>query len=158
LRGAFDLWLLFLIGLILVYSKWWAWYGGWFWGPRFLLFASVPASLAIAVQLDRPRGRSLGTLLGVFAALTLSAWVGLNGAIFDQRDLELCVQNTYALEVLCWYTPEFSVLWHPFVSGLSMPADQIVLVVYFAIVYVWLAVAVAVEIVRAGAKTTWLAS
>jgi len=154
LRGAFDLWLLFLIGLILVYSKWWAWYGGWFWGPRFFLFASIPASLAIAVHVNEPRGRSLGMLLGVFGALTLSAWVGLNGAVFDQRDLELCVQNSYALEFLCWYTPEFTVLWHPFVSCLSVPADQIVLVAYVVAAYAWLAAPVVPEIAKTAVSTT----
>jgi hypothetical protein len=97
-------------------------------------------------------------LLGVFGALTLSAWVGLNGAVFDQRDLELCVQNTYALEFLCWYTPEFSALWHPFVSGLSVPADQIVIVIYFVTVYVWLAVPIAVELVTTTAHRRWLGS
>src|SRR6185436_5776493 len=34
-----DAWMLFLVGLVLVYARWWAWYGGWFWGPRFLLIA-----------------------------------------------------------------------------------------------------------------------
>ena len=155
LRGAFDLWLLFLLGLILVYSKWWAWYGGWFWGPRFFLFASVPASLAIAVHVHQCRGRSLGMILAVLAALTLSAWVDLNGAVFDQRDLDLCVQNTYALEFLCWHTPEFSVLWHPFVSGLSVPADQVVIVIYCAIVYLWLAAPIADAMTRTGIQMTW---
>src|SRR5262249_14740881 len=33
----------FVVGLVLAYARWWAWYGGSFWGPRFFLVASVPA-------------------------------------------------------------------------------------------------------------------
>jgi hypothetical protein len=36
-----DLCLVFLLGLILTYARWYGWYGGQFWGPRFFLFASV---------------------------------------------------------------------------------------------------------------------
>src|SRR5206468_4886727 len=49
LRQCYQYCLLFLVGLVIAYAKWWAWYGGFFWGPRFLLFASFPASLAMAV-------------------------------------------------------------------------------------------------------------
>src|SRR4029078_4990998 len=41
----------FLAGLILVYARWWAWYGGWGWGPRFLLYAGVPSALGLAIVL-----------------------------------------------------------------------------------------------------------
>jgi len=53
LKGMHRLWLWFLAGMILVYASWWAWFGGWFWGPRFFLFACFPASLAIAVRLQQ---------------------------------------------------------------------------------------------------------
>jgi hypothetical protein len=153
LRAAYHLWIWFLIGLIVVYAKWWSWYGGWSWGPRFFLVASVPASLAIAVRLQRVREAGRWSLVATLLALTLSVWVGLDGAVFDQRDLSLCVQNTYALEFVCWYTPEFSVLWHPFVNGLSLSADQIAIAVYFLIVYLWLAVPIVFEIVGTAAAT-----
>src|SRR2546430_10361340 len=41
-------------GIVLVYGTWWAWYGGFTWGPRFLIFASLPASLLLAAQIRRP--------------------------------------------------------------------------------------------------------
>ena len=44
---------IFVIGLVLVYSKWWAWSGSWFYGPRFLLIASIPAALAMALFLSK---------------------------------------------------------------------------------------------------------
>ena len=58
--GIYLLWVAFVVGLILVYSPWWAWYGGWFWGPRFFLFACIPASFAIALRLLPARLRLPG--------------------------------------------------------------------------------------------------
>src|SRR5947209_7189724 len=73
--------------MILVYSSWWAWYGGWFWGPRFFLFASIPASFALAVRLHY-RNTTLGINLLTAIVFILSVWVGINGAIYDSRMLE----------------------------------------------------------------------
>jgi hypothetical protein len=120
-RAAWLLWLAFLAGLVLVYARWWAWYGGWFWGPRFFLFASVPASLALAVHLGAADQRALGWNLLALAALLLSLWVGLNGLVFGQAGLEVCAAD-YSLEFLTWYVPEFSALWRPFVAP-RLPAD-----------------------------------
>ncbi len=120
LRKIFLLWLVYLVGLILVYSKWWAWYGGWFWGPRFLLFASIPASFALAFVLTQETNKKIR-----FAALGValwSFWVGISGVVFAQTGLDVCTANNYALEHLCWYVPEFSALFHPFVAK-SIPAD-----------------------------------
>jgi len=74
-------WLLFLTGLVLVYSPWFAWHGGLTWGPRFLLFASIPAALAIAVRLGDLTA-PLWVRLLTLAALALSVWVALCGAVF----------------------------------------------------------------------------
>ena len=134
----YSMW--FLAGLVIVYAKWWAWYGGWFWGPRFFLAASIPASLAIAMRLERlptMKAAALGVLLAI---LTLSTWVGVNGALFDQANLDVCTQSDYAFESWCWYAPEFSVLWRPFVAGMSLSADQLLFAGYCAVVYVWLSI------------------
>jgi hypothetical protein len=48
--------------------------------------------------------------------LTLSVWVGINGAVFGQQSMDVCWANDYELEFLCWYVPEFSALWRPFVT------------------------------------------
>jgi len=52
--------------LFLVYSGWWAWHGGWCWGPRFLLPAIpllvLPGLVAAA---GRPRLAALAAVLGV---------------------------------------------------------------------------------------------
>jgi hypothetical protein len=108
------LWMLYLTGMVLVYGSWWAWYGGFTWGPRFLIFASLPASLLLAAQLRRPpRALLAGTV--VVAALLLSLWVGIDGQIFGRFAQTPCTANHYYLESFCWYVPEFSVLWTPFV-------------------------------------------
>ena len=114
LYALYLLWVAFVAGMLLVYAHWWAWYGGWFWGPRFFLFAAVPAALVLAVRLHT-RDASLGANLLTLAALVLSFWVGVNGVVFDQQGLSACTANNYALEFLCQFTPEFSVLWRPFV-------------------------------------------
>jgi hypothetical protein len=132
----YSIW--FLAGVIIVYARWWAWYGGWFWGPRFFLMASIPASLAIAIKLRQLPALSTPGLGALFAVLTLSVWVGINGAVFNQGNLDICQQDRYALESLCWYSPEFSVLWHPFVEPVRLSFDQALFIAYCGIVYVWL--------------------
>jgi hypothetical protein len=132
----YSMW--FLAGLILVYAKWWAWYGGWIWGPRFFLIASVPASLAIAIKLQELQKLSVPTLAALLGVLTLSAWVGVNGAVFDKANLRICSESLYALEFLCWYTPEFSVLWHPFIARAPLSESQWLFIAYCGVVYVWL--------------------
>lgn len=141
LYAAYLLWISFLIGLILVYSPWWAWYGGWFWGPRFFLFASIPASFAIALRLHY-RGASLAGNLLTAAVFLLSLWVGINGALFDQQGLGICIARSYALELLCHYTPEFSVLWHPFVANEFVKLDhhQLAYLAYSLFVFAYLAI------------------
>jgi hypothetical protein len=108
--------LVFVGGLVLVYARWWAWHGAWFWGPRFFLAASLPACIALLLNLEHPpRSFSLRALLAL--VLTLSFWVGVNGLAFQSSGLELCAQDNYRFEFVCHFVPEMSVLWHPFVDG-----------------------------------------
>jgi len=133
----YSLW--FLAGLIVIYSKWWSWYGGWAWGPRFFLFASVPASLAIAVKLQQARSLRTPALVGLTLVVTLSVWVAINGAVFDKDNLRACTDNSWALEFLCWYTPEFSVLWRPFLDRSPISFELGLFICYGAIVWMYLA-------------------
>lgn len=100
--------------LIIVYAKWWAWYGGNFWGPRFFLILVFPASLILAVNISSPS--NCRKLLLLLTLVSLSTWVGINGVIFSQDNMDICWSHNYELEMLCWYTPEFSALWRPFVT------------------------------------------
>jgi hypothetical protein len=60
--------LLVVTGLVLVYAKWWAWYGGSSWGPCFFVFATVPASLLLAVRLHHVRDAAWRNALTVLVA------------------------------------------------------------------------------------------
>ncbi len=147
LFNVYILWLCFLAGLILVYSTWWSWYGGAFWGPRFFLFASIPASFALATRLQY-RDTSVVVNLFTLLVLLLSFWVGIDGAVFGQKTLGICMANHYALEVLCFYTPEFSVLWHPFVVTAPLDKREILLIVYSVIIFIYLAIPLCGEILK----------
>lgn len=131
------LWLLFLAGMVLVYAKWWSWYGGWYWGPRFFLFASLPACLALAVMLaDRPQ--AIGSGLLTLTVLVLSVLVGVTGVVFEQAGLQVCAQDSYALEALCWYVPELSALFNPFVATKPLLFEDWLFLFFGAITLVWL--------------------
>jgi hypothetical protein len=130
--------LCFVAGPIVAYSKWWSWYGGWAWGPRFYLVASVPASLAIAVKLQQTKHLKTPVLVALVAIVTLSVWVAINGAVFDKNNLRTCTDNAWALESLCWYTPEFSVLWHPFIDRSPVSFEQGLFIGYCTIVWMYL--------------------
>lgn len=115
LRRLMTSWRLFVVGLILAYASWWDWSGDWFWGPRFFLFASIPASFALALWTQRPSARLGGNLLALLA-LALSVWVGIDGAVFGQMDMSVCQSTDRALQDLCRFTPDYSALWRPLVN------------------------------------------
>ena len=141
-------WLLFLTGLVLVYSPWFAWYGGFTWGPRFLLFASVPAALAIAVRLG-DLAAALWVRLLTVAAFALSIWVGICAAVFMAAAFpQVCAVDNYAFEAFCHYTPDYSVLWYPFVAHLPVSPTRWLVIGYFVAVFGWLAGPLAGSVVR----------
>ena len=138
LRSLTGLYLFYAAGLVLVYAKWWSWYGGVFWGPRFFIFCSIPACLALASVLSREdRNPLLGLLL--LLVLAQSLWLGLNGVVFGHTGLDQCFENNFALEHLCWYVPEFSVLWRPLVIGLKLDPAKWPWIVYGGLVFLRLA-------------------
>jgi hypothetical protein len=123
------------------------------------LFASFPACLALAVALAASRRTplpGLPALLMLLAALTLSAWVGIEGAVFEPTAPAVCFARNF--EPFCWYVPEFSPLWRPFVEFRRPAVNQIVVGVYFCVVYAWLAAPLAADIFKRGraAASTFL--
>ncbi|MFI7644380.1 hypothetical protein [Nonomuraea sp. NPDC049400] len=132
LTALYRMWIAFVVGLVLLYSTYWSWSGSTFYGPRYLLFASLPACLALAVRLHRQDPSILANTITVLA-LGLSLWVGLNGAVFgDAPARDVCLEpNGHFFEApLCFYTPEFSALWVPFVHAQELTAGQLVYLVY----------------------------
>jgi hypothetical protein len=132
------LWLAFVGGMLVVYAHWWAWYGGWFWGPRFFLFASIPAALVLSVRLHA-REAGLPANLLTLAALALSFWVGINGVVFEQQGLSVCTAHNYAQEYLCQFTPEFNALWHPFVVSEPLSPGAILYTATSSAIFLYLA-------------------
>lgn len=137
LRRVRALLVAFVVGLVILYSRWWAWYGGVFWGPRFFLIASVPACLVLHTHLASSAPRSPRLNVVVAIALILSFWVGVNGIAFDMAGMQICSANDYALETLCHFTPEFSPLWHPFVDPSVIRPLAIVVCIFWAGVLGW---------------------
>jgi hypothetical protein len=111
-------------------------------------FASVPASLTMAIAINRARELQTFVLAGLLVALTLSVWVAIDAAIFDTASIAICSQSNFALESLCWYVPEFSSLWRPFVVPHSFRVNgrQQVFAAFCILVYICLAAPVAREL------------
>jgi len=143
LYKVYLLWISFIVGLIVIYSPWWAWDGGWTWGPRFFAFASIPASFVLAVRLRKPSASFFANLLTLLI-LGYSLYVGINGVLNDMwlGDLgSICTANNYAMGYLCDYHPLFSPLWHPFVVHTiwGMLLQSLAFVLYSLAIFVYLA-------------------
>jgi hypothetical protein len=144
-RKLLMLWSLIVLGLIAAYASWWSWYGGWYWGPRFFLFASVPASWMLAKLIHESKKSLLQNVL-VLGLVTLSIWVGVNGIVFQQKTLDVCAADNYALESLCWYVPEFSPLVRPFITHDPLQTTDWLSLVFFAAVWLYLVIPVGIDL------------
>lgn len=138
---------LFTTGLVLVYSKWWAWYGGAAFGPRFFVIAAVPASVLLAARLRSPPA-SLGGGLLTLAILVVSAWVAVAGVTASFAPLPVCTQDLFAYESLCWYSPELSPLGHPLVSFPHLTLGSSVVALYCIAVVGYLAAPTAADVLE----------
>lgn len=137
---AYKLWLYFVAGLVLIYASWWAWDGGWFWGPRFFLFASIPASFVLAVRLQNPSKSLLVNML-ILVLFAYTAWVATAGAIFDQGNLnQTCLANQHALLDFCRYSPTYSVLWAPLANHWHIPRHGWRYILFSLVVFAYLAI------------------
>lgn len=154
LYRAYLLWIFFLVGLILIYSNWWSWYGGLYWGPRFFLIAALPASFALALRLHDKDNASLPINLLTLGILCLSFWIGLDGAVYSAHAtaIPLCMVNNGRLELLCHYTPDFSALWYPFVQPQRLDQSRALYVVYWTFTFAYLLLPLLIKVIaQAGA-------
>jgi hypothetical protein len=139
------LWFLIVLGLVLAYASWWSWYGGWYWGPRFFLFASLPASWILAKLIHTGRkSLFLSVVLPLF--VTFSLWVGVNGVVFQQKTLDVCIANNYALEHLCWYVPEFSPLLRPFIIPTTLLLEDRLIFILFTVAWLYTMVPLGIDL------------
>ena len=138
-RLVYRTWVAVVLGLVLVYSRWWAWYGGAVWGPRFFLFAALPASLVLARWTARAETRSTWANVFVLLAVALSCWVGVNGIVFQGYGMERYWANEFEFEYLTWYVPECSALWLPFVVHKALVWQDYARLAAFALGFMYLA-------------------
>lgn len=137
LRPPVTLMLLFLAGLVLAYAKWWAWYGGISFGPRFFVFAAIPASLLVALR-QVHSGRSGSGDAIALATLLASGWVALTGLLQDPTALAVCARDGFATEAFCWYVPELTPLFRP-LSQIDVTPTTAILAAYCVLVTSYLA-------------------
>ena len=146
-RRAIVLMLFVVAGLVGVYAKWWAWYGGLAWGPRFFALAAIPASLIVVLRV-RAAGQSAGRDALSLVVLALSAWVGFAGLVSPLDPPAVCTANHYALESFCWYVPEYSSLWQPVLHHPPLTAATLTITAWCIIVFAYFAVPLAVALAR----------
>lgn len=139
LYEVYLLWIAFLAGLVIVYGHWYDWSGDWFWGPRFLLIASIPASFAVAVWLSA-RETSWQARTVTLLVLAFSVWVGIDGAVYGQTPLlPYCFSPSSPYYTSCQYVPQTSVLWSPLVTGMRLNLKSWAWVIYSLGVFGYLA-------------------
>jgi hypothetical protein len=76
---------------LLFYSRWWAWAGGWTWGPRFLVSTQALLVLGLLPWLENRKGRIL-----VAALATMGFLVQIIGVTTDTADYMTSNQFSYA--------------------------------------------------------------
>lgn len=139
--------LLFTAGLVLVYAPWWAWYGGASWGPRFFLFAAIPASVLLGARIWRA-GRTPSADAVTLLVLTLSAWVSCAGVIATVHEASACTVRHHQNEQLCWFTPDYSPLWQPVRQPPHLTAPTVVVALYCGAVFCYLAAPLVTGLLR----------
>ena len=147
-RWVYRIWIGVVLGLLLVYARWWAWYGGWFWGPRFFLFACFPAALVLARRTTSPERFTTAANLLTLIALALASWVGINGVIYQQLELHTYGESNFALEFVIWYVPECSALWWPYARPKHFKAEDWWYLCAGLLGFVYLAAPVVVTLLR----------
>lgn len=148
LKWVYRVWLGYMAGVVLVYSKWWCWSGGWFWGPRFFLFGCFIAALVTARRTVNAERHSTLANLVMLVVLLLGAWVALNGLSYQQTGLNRYVADGNALEFVVWYVPECSALWWPFVTPIPLEEKDWLWLAAIAVGFCYLAAPVVATLAR----------
>jgi hypothetical protein len=141
---------------VLVYAKFWAWHGGAFWGPRYFLFASVLGVLLLAAFPHDDEARPFWRVVWV-AAVALSCWVACQGVFFGTDFLEDCFREGHELEFICYYVPEYSVLWRLFVVAPPLRGRRVAFLIFFLLVAATLLARPAARLLREARERARLA-
>jgi hypothetical protein len=88
--------------LLLAYSKWHAWHGAWYWGPRFLLPLSVFGSLYYVLLFRDAAGRGAWTFAALVALGVASFMIYKTGVAIGQGPLIECLRQHPAGDFCFW--------------------------------------------------------
>jgi hypothetical protein len=97
----------FSIWLVLAYSKWHAWHGAWYWGPRFLLLLSIVGGMAW-VQLVKLTGRNRLIMVALSLVGLVSLMIQHVGFAINHIPLMECLEANPFADDCYWswkYTP-----------------------------------------------------
>lgn len=147
LRNFMIVSLLYFVGLLFVFSRWWQWNGDWFWGPRFYLFTSIMNVFFLLLVKEKMK-ESFRLRIFFFITLSLSLWVGCQGLLFGQDFLEDCYKNGADISFMCHYVPEYSVLWRPFIVQPVIAGRKVAYLIYFILVAITLLWPVSTQLVK----------
>ena len=130
---------MYFVGLVLVFSRWVVWSGDWFWGPRFYLFTSILAIFALCTLYFKVE-KDLRIKIFCFFGFALSIWVSFQGITWGQDFLEACHKTPTGPDYgfLCYYVPEFSPLWRPFIVWPPLEGRKIAFFGFYLLVSVTL--------------------
>jgi hypothetical protein len=79
-------------------------------------------------------------------------WISIDGAVFQWTDgvnlPGVCTAFNYRYEMLCYYIPDFSPLWYPFVTHIATNTTQRLFMAYSALAGLYLAAPLLLQIWR----------
>jgi len=78
-----------------------------------------------------------------------SIWVGINGMVYGQLDMSICNVEPN-VEPYCWYKPEFSALFRPFIVAKTLNPMETTLFAYSVTVGCVLAAPFTLDLLRVG--------
>jgi hypothetical protein len=146
--GGAALALAFIVGLAIAYAKWWAWYGGIAWGPRFFLFAIIPASVLVAAGIWQA-GQSPAADAITLGVLIVSAWVSIASVVTNiTQAMAFCKADGFKREFYCWYVPQRSTLYLPMQHFPTLSLSVAVVTLFCYGVLAYLAVPLAMSAAR----------
>lgn len=102
-RVFINLTVLYSVLLLLVYSKWHAWHGAWYWGPRFLLTLSIVGMIYFIICL-KEKWKNSHTIVRTVLVISgvLSFLIYKVGVAINQRYLLACLSQSQNPEECFW--------------------------------------------------------
>lgn len=105
-KKEFILYIAIFTFFTILYSKWWAWYGGECWGPRFLLPFLSLLYIIIGYGLEELFNRNKWFVIFIIIISFLVQFIAIS--VHPSRDLRYWLSPEFQNEYLLWFVPHFS--------------------------------------------------